>query len=72
MMSYQWLTVSKYQIGGSFGRQGWPPRPRSTARAISGSTKSPAGAPSVLILRMARLSPKVQLVALVGSGQPDA
>jgi hypothetical protein len=35
------------------------PNIRSTARPV-------------LILRMARLSPKVQLVALVGSGQPDA
>jgi hypothetical protein len=69
MMSYQWLMVSKYRIMAVFGHG------RSTSSGIgcvADGAECRATAPPALILRMARLSPKVQRVALVGSGQPDA
>jgi len=48
----------------------WDPHrpPRRQRSDVAGGAESLATAPAVLILRMARVSPKVQLVALVGSG----
>jgi hypothetical protein len=70
-MSVQSLMVSKYHkltLKMSRSRPVWfiAQRRDPPAQRISGTT------PPALILRMVRGSPKVQLVALVDGGLPDA